>query len=134
MPVPILESELQNEEFSQTSVEDIIAAAEKTRSETSSSSLYNDDSPLHSAMWKFTKLNAKTTTAEDIFRILRINLLKLNENPHTPYIKAEEAIAAAKWYAEHTNNEYLKELADKTETSVQLSFATKPETHVYVEQ
>ena len=33
MPVPILESELQNEEFSQISVDSIIAAAEKTRDE-----------------------------------------------------------------------------------------------------
>ena len=133
MPVPILESELQNEEFSQISVDSIIAAAEKTRDKETSSSILEDDTPLRSAMWKFVKLNTETTTAEEIFRALRTNLLKLSENPHTPYIKAEEAIAAAKWYAKQTANKQLQQLADKVDTSVKLSFATKPETHVYVE-
>ena len=132
MPVPILESEIQNEELSQISVEDIIAAAEKTRDTETSTSMLVDDTPLRSAMLRIVKLNAKTTTAEEIFRALRTNLLKLRENPHTPYIEAEKAIAAAKWYAKQTGDETLLELADKTDTSVKLSFAVKPETHVYV--
>ena len=87
---------------------------------------------LHDAMEKFAGLD-DTAEKDDIIYVLRTNLGKLIENPHNPYINAQKAIEAAKWFAEQTGDGLLGDLARKAATVKQLSFAEQPEINIYSE-
>ena len=111
---------------------ELVAAAEATRAELSEE--FGDAKVLCNALQWFAWLDPNHGSIADVDEVMRQNLTEIIENPHSGRVRTKEAIAAAMWFAEHTEaDDRFRYMCQRAAIAGKLSFARDPDIHVYTE-